>query len=271
MPIHSIFDFAIVTAAMFVVVMLRYFAVVGVAYYFFWYKPTAFALRRRLYQQLPPRRQIFAELYWSTVTSLIFAVIGAAMYWGWQESYVKTNSDAGFIQSALTLVLYALVHETYFYWVHRAMHLPALYKSLHLVHHHSVRPSPFASFSFHPLEAVLEALILPLLVLMIPAHPTALVIYLTAMTLSAAFNHLGHELFPANADNRFGWSFFIGAANHAEHHRTGVGNYGLYFTFWDRLLGTWRPGRKLAIIATQPESLPPQGTPERTSIPSHLA
>jgi Delta7-sterol 5-desaturase len=252
MPINSLLDGLVVTFAMFAVIMLRYFLVVGIAYYFFWHKPSGFALSRRLYSTLPKRRQLFAELYWSTVTSLIFAVIGAAMYWGWQQGVIKVDLDAGFLQSALTLVIYAVIHETYFYWVHRLMHHPALYKRLHLVHHYSVKPSPFASFSFHPAEALLEALILPALILLIPAHPTALIVYLTAMTLSAAFNHLGHELFPTGADQRFGWSLFIGAANHAEHHRTGSGNYGLYFTFWDKLLGTWRPGTTIKTYSIDP-------------------
>ena len=50
-----------------------------------------------------------------------------------------------------------LLHDTYFYWAHRAMHHPKIYRHVHLVHHLSQNPSPWAAFAFHPFEAVIEA------------------------------------------------------------------------------------------------------------------
>jgi sterol desaturase/sphingolipid hydroxylase (fatty acid hydroxylase superfamily) len=61
-----------------------------------------------------------------------------------------------FISVAVMLVL----HDAYFYWTHRAMHRPRLFKVFHRVHHLSTNPSQWAAFAFHPLEAVVEAGIL---------------------------------------------------------------------------------------------------------------
>ena len=54
-----------------------------------------------------------------------------------------------------------LMHRRAFYWMHRFMHLPGIFKAVHKVHHLSHNPSPWAAFSFHPLEAIIEAGILP--------------------------------------------------------------------------------------------------------------
>jgi sterol desaturase/sphingolipid hydroxylase (fatty acid hydroxylase superfamily) len=35
--------------------------------------------------------------------------------------------------------------------------------------------------------------------------------------------------------------WFIGPAHHSIHHRKYTVHYGLYFTFWDKLLGTQDP------------------------------
>ncbi|MGL1488967.1 sterol desaturase family protein, partial [Vibrio parahaemolyticus] len=36
------------------------------------------------------------------------------------------------------------------------MHNKRIFKYVHLVHHHSTNPSPWAAYAFHPLEAVVE-------------------------------------------------------------------------------------------------------------------
>jgi sterol desaturase/sphingolipid hydroxylase (fatty acid hydroxylase superfamily) len=58
------------------------------------------------------------------------------------------------------------------------------------------------------------------------------------MTISAIINHGAVEIYPKS--ERLGWiqKWIIGATHHDLHHRKFLFNYGLYFTFWDRIMGT---------------------------------
>ena len=93
-------------------------------------------------------------------------------------------------------------------------------------------------FAFHPLEAVVEAGIFPLLVFLLPLHPIALVAFLTYMMAMNVLGHLGYEPYPARfLRTRFG-RLHNTSTHHNMHHQFVKGNYGLYFNWWDRLMGT---------------------------------
>ena len=237
--------FASTTAVFFAMVMFRYVLVVGAFFGVCWlWRPTC-TERRQIYRTLPGMKQWRQEFFWSVMTSLQFAVIGVVTLWLWQRGHTAIYTDwaaYGTTYAILSMVIYSLIHETYFYWMHRAIHHPKLFHRLHRIHHLSVRPSPWAAFSFNPSEAFLEALIVPILLLMIPMHPIVLIAYLSLMTLSSVINHLGFELYPkGTATNPIG-KWFIGATHHSQHHRFSHCNFGLYFTFWDHLCGTQHSG-----------------------------
>ncbi len=182
------------------------------------------------------------EIGYSFVSSVIFSLIAIAMIIGWQKGVVKiyTEVDSAhpwwYIPVSLILILF--LHDTYYYWLHRLFHLKSVYKKVHLVHHKSIRTSAFTSFSFHPFESVAQAIAIPLTLLFIPLHIYAFVGLLIFMTLSAMVNHLGVEVYPSGKLGTWFASWFIGATHHDQHHRKFLVNYGLYFTFWDRWMGT---------------------------------
>ena len=94
--------------------------------------------------------------------------------------------------------------------------------------------------SFHPLEALSGALVIPALVLVVPVHVAVLGLVLAIMTVMGVGNHMGWEMFPrALLRSGFG-RWLISASHHQRHHEEYLCNYGLYFRFWDRLCGTDR-------------------------------
>jgi sterol desaturase/sphingolipid hydroxylase (fatty acid hydroxylase superfamily) len=109
------------------------------------------------------------------------------------------------------------------------------------VHHDSLVASPWTAFSFHPLEAVLEAIVLPLMVLFLPLHPYIIVLQLTIMTLSSVINHLDIEIYPKGFEKHWLGKWIIGATHHSLHHTQFRFNFGLYFTFWDKWMYTESP------------------------------
>ena len=131
-----------------------------------------------------------------------------------------------------------LAHDAYFYFAHRLMHHPKIFKHVHLVHHKSTNPSPWAAYSFHPLEAIVEAGIFPLIVFTIPVHSLVLVLFLVFMITRNVLGHLGMEILPKwFVKNKFlNWN--TTTTHHDMHHKNFHTNYGLYFTWWDNLLGT---------------------------------
>lgn len=128
-----------------------------------------------------------------------------------------------------------MLHDTYFYWTHRFFHLPIFFNWIHKTHHRSHNPTPWAAFSFHPVEAIISAGIIPLIIFCIPCHPFSIFTFLTFMTLINVVGHLGYEIFPKSmARNRI-LKWQNSSTNHNLHHKQSKYNYGLYFTFWDRI------------------------------------
>ncbi len=222
--------------AMTAIVGLRYLAVSG-----------GFALLTRLkfrglYTGLD--RQIRREIAWSLASALIYGAPAGLLAWGWQEhgwTRVYTDVNAWPLWwLPVSVLVYLLLHDAWFYWTHRWMHRPALFRAAHAVHHASRPPTAWAAMSFHPWEAVTGAVVIPALVLTIPIHFAALGVVLAVMTLMGVTNHMGWELFPRRLVEGPAGSWLITASHHQRHHQQYGCNYGLYFRFWDRLCGTDR-------------------------------
>ncbi|MEL6389406.1 MAG: sterol desaturase family protein [Bacteroidota bacterium] len=203
----------------------------------------------RLYRLIPnriispkyPVEQQKKEIIWSGISSVLFGLIGVLMIMAWQRDWTAIYIEwTAYPMWYIPLSFFGalLVHETYYYWLHRALHHPRLYRWIHQVHHDSVSTSVWTSFSFHPIESVLQAIVIPLLVLIVPMHIGVLLVLLLWMTISAIINHAGVEIFPASWHGHPIWKYLIGSTHHDLHHRRFTKNFGLYFTFWDRWMNT---------------------------------
>ena len=198
-------------------------------------------------------RQIRREIAWSLLSALIYGAPAGLIAWGWQANgWTRIYSELGDYPLwwlPLSILVYLLLHDTWFYWTHRWMHRPSLFRAAHAVHHASRPPTAWAAMSFHPLEAITGAVVIPLLVFVVPIHYSALLVVLTIMTIMGVTNHMGWELFPRFlVDGRAG-AWLITASHHHRHHQQYGCNYGLYFRIWDRLcrtdqgVGTFDPDR----------------------------
>ena len=141
----------------------------------------------------------------------------------------------------VSLLIAMLIHETYYYWLHRWMHRPKIYRLVHKWHHDSIETTSFTAFSFHPIESILQALMIPVLIIFLPMHLSVLLLFLIIMTISATINHAGIEIYPASFNRHWLGKWIIGATHHDLHHKQFRYNFGLYFTFWDRWMKTESP------------------------------
>jgi sterol desaturase/sphingolipid hydroxylase (fatty acid hydroxylase superfamily) len=131
-----------------------------------------------------------------------------------------------------------LVHDTYFYWAHRWMHHKSVFRLVHRVHHLSTNPSPWAAMAFHPVESVIEGSVIALIAFLFPVHPLAIGIFLLIMMIYNVYGHLGYELYPKGFSRSQIGRWINTSVNHNMHHQHVNGNYGLYFLWWDRWMGT---------------------------------
>ncbi|QMW24704.1 sterol desaturase family protein [Sandaracinobacteroides saxicola] len=143
---------------------------------------------------------------------------------------------------ALFVLALLVAHDSWFYWVHRAMHDRRLFKAFHRLHHRSVTPTPFAAYAFNMTEAAVEALFVTLWVLLIPTPFIALFMFLGVMIIRNVWGHCGIELLPQGFADHWFWGLFATTTHHDLHHNGGFNsNFGLYFTWWDRAMGTEHP------------------------------
>ncbi len=196
--------------------------------------------------QTRPRKpgQDRREIGWSLLTSLIFTVLASGVMLAFQNGRTLIYTDLRtfplwWYPVSIAFVLF--IHETYYYWLHRWMHRPAVYRWVHKTHHDSITTSPWTAFSFHPLESTLQAIVIPVVVFVLPLHASAVLLLLIIMTISSAINHLNTEIYPRDFDRHWLGRWLIGATHHSLHHAQFRFNYGLYFTFWDKWMKTESP------------------------------
>lgn len=237
--------FLLITLVVFLVVVGRYFLIAALFQFWFYGFRADKWKSRSLGKKKIDKKQFYTEVKWSVITSIIFAIAGSLTAILWQKGYTQLYDDLyryTLWYLPVSLLISMLMHETYYYWLHRWMHRPAVFKILHKVHHDSNTTSAWTAFSFHPLEGLLQAIILPLTIMVLPMHLYVLLFQLTIMTFSSVINHLEIETYPANFHKHIIGKWVIGATHHSMHHKQFKYNFGLYFTFWDKWKRTESPG-----------------------------
>lgn len=224
--------------------VLRYVIIGGIAW-IIWY---AVNRKKWAYKKIQPffpkGGDYFREIGYSLLTFVVFTAMIMVVFSPVLRPYTQVYgniSEYGWGYFVFTFIAMLFIHDTYFYWTHRLMHHPKLFKPMHLVHHRSTNPTPWASFSFQPTEAVIEFSVILIFIFCFPVHRAAILLFLVFMTVYNVYGHLGYEIFPKGFHRNFIGKWFNTSVNHNMHHKFFTGNYGLYFTFWDRIMGTVHP------------------------------
>jgi sterol desaturase/sphingolipid hydroxylase (fatty acid hydroxylase superfamily) len=224
--------------------LIRYVLIAGIVYLILWIFLKDKLYFRRIQKRDPKKEDYLREIFYSLSTIIIFGIVGVIVYYLRINGYTKIYSDVneyGWGYYWFSVIALIFLHDTYFYWTHRWMHHPKIFKYVHLVHHKSNNPTPFAAYSFHPLEAVVEAGIIPLAVLIMPVHSGALFIFITFSFIMNVLGHSGYEIyFKGFTKHPLTW-WNNTSTHHNMHHKYVNWNFGLYFNLWDRIMGTNHP------------------------------
>ena len=157
-----------------------------------------------------------------------------------------------------TIVALDYLHDTWFYWTHRLLHWPPLYRHVHLIHHKSTVPTAFCGYSFHPVEAIIVFANEILVCYFIPLHMGLHRVYHIFTTIIHIGGHAGYEIAPffPTIEGMLGKlssgmhqpSDSLNTVRHHDmHHRFPNVHFSLYMTHWDRLMGTEHPGYQAAV------------------------
>lgn len=227
--------------AFFCIILLRYFLIAGGAYWLF-YKPfSKSVLKLELKPSLSTGQAIQHDIQLSVLSAVVFAIAAALIMTAYSIGITSLYSDPqqyGLWYLGISYVAVLILQDTYFYFTHRLFHQPTLFPWLHQGHHQSRYATPWTSFAFDPLEAIVQAIFLMAIAFVLPLHFITLIAVLTTMTIWAIVNHLGLDRLPLTFPHHWLGKWFIGPAHHSIHHLKYTKHYGLYFTFWDKLLNT---------------------------------
>lgn len=198
-------------------------------------------IRRKIQAAWPRSADVRREIINSLQSMAIFAAVGVLVAIeqrvGWGRMYGDVD-QYGWPYLWFSVIALIFLHDAWFYWTHRLMHWKPLFRIAHKVHHMSHNPTPWAAFSFHPVEAFIEAMVFPVVILFLPVHGIAAGIWLLYMTTLNVGGHLGYEIFPKGFARHWLFRWHNTGTHHNMHHSHTHCNYGLYFNIWDRLMGT---------------------------------
>jgi len=197
---------------------------------------------RRIQPRNEHRKHFFSHDILFSIASIIMAgFLTALINWldslGYMKLYWDFNSY-NLVWSSLQLFVLMFFYDAYFYWTHRLMHHPKIFRYVHKTHHKSTDPSPLTIFAFHPLENLIEFIPFFILPMMIPIYWPILFLWQTLDLINNLLAHLGYEVYPKSWIKIPFIKFKTASTHHNMHHEKFNGNYGLYFTWWDKLMGT---------------------------------
>ncbi len=186
--------------------------------------------------------QVKDNLFWSLASgSVIWSLYESVGLWLYASQRIPQiawgEAPLYLLAMAALIFFWGTFH---FYWVHRLLHWPPLYRAAHELHHRNVNIGPWSGISMHPLEHLLYFSAI-LLWWVVPAHPVIVIAAGFFFGLGPAFSHCGFERVKIG-ERAAGQSFPAGDYFHQLHHRYFEVNYGNTTTPLDQLFGTWHDG-----------------------------
>lgn len=192
--------------------------------------------------------QVHDNMFWSLGSGVgqltaFQVLILWAMANGWAPTITFADHPVWFVLALILLPIWSAFH---FYWIHRLLHVPFLYKHVHSLHHRNVNVGPWSGMSMHPVEHLLYHSTL-LIHFIVPLHPVHLIFGVVYQGPGAAMTHTGYENLLIKDKRRLA----LGTFYHQLHHRYYECNYGNQEMPWDRWFGTFHNGTDAATAETR--------------------
>jgi len=183
--------------------------------------------------------QLRDNIFWTLTSGVLFwTAFEALMLWAMANGYAPmllwTQNPVWFVALFFLTPMWISFH---FYWVHRLLHWPPLYKVAHALHHRNTNIGPWSGLSMHPIEHLLFFSSV-LIHWIVSAHPIHILFHMQHQALTAATSHTGFEGLLVKDKN----ALALGNFHHQMHHRYFECNYGNLEVPWDKMFGSYHDG-----------------------------
>ncbi|MEM7223887.1 MAG: sterol desaturase family protein [Pseudomonadota bacterium] len=217
----------------------------GLHLYFYTFRRQGQRLRYDC-RDLAPRRgsftfnsQLWDNVFWTLASGVAFwTAYEVLMFWAMANGYAPILAWSGnpvwFIALFFLTPMWISVH---FYWVHRWLHWPPLYRLAHALHHRNTNVTPWSGLSMHPIEHLIFFSSV-LIHWVVAAHPIHILFHMQHQALTAATSHTGFEGIQPKDKTRLA----LGTFHHQMHHRYFDCNYGNLEVPFDKWLGSFHDG-----------------------------
>lgn len=192
--------------------------------------------QRNIVQQIVPstnadKNKLF-EIKHSFKSIVVFGFSGVAMVYLIRTNVVELLPETLF-NTLSGIVILTLYNELHFYLVHKLLHLPVLYRTIHKIHHQSKIPTVYSVYSFHWVEALLLSTVPITIAPFYTFSATALFIYPLASILLNFAGHCNYRF-----GNGLGDSWKLFSTRHAQHHYKNSAKFGFALNLFDKLFPT---------------------------------
>ena len=194
------------------------------------------------------RNQVRDNMFWTIASGItLWTAFQVLVFWAMANGAAPIlffpDNPLWFI---LWFVLIPLWSSFHFYWVHRLLHWPPMYRLAHSLHHRNVNVGPWSGISMHPIEHLLFYTNF-LIHFVVPSHPMHILFHGYVQSVHPIFSHSGFDkLYVADKERAEMGVFF-----HQLHHRYFECNYGTVEMPWDKWFGSYHDGTAKATEATR--------------------
>ena len=189
------------------------------------------------------QNQVHDNIFWTLASGVtVWTAIEVITMWGYANGYVPyLEWDENPIWFVILFFLIPIWGSFHFYWIHRALHWPPLYRIAHSLHHRNINIGPWSGMSMHPIEHVFY-LSTGLIHWLIISHPIHFLFHMQLKALEAVTSHSGFETLLVKDKDKMRLGDFF----HQLHHRYFECNYGALEMPWDIWFGSFHDGTSKA-------------------------
>jgi sterol desaturase/sphingolipid hydroxylase (fatty acid hydroxylase superfamily) len=169
------------------------------------------------------RSQLLDNIFWTVISAVpIWSGYEVLTLWGQANGYLPTvDWQAHPVYCVLLMLFIPLFREVHFYLVHRLIHWPPLYRTVHHLHHQNVNPGPWSGLAMHPVEHLLYFSGV-LLHWIVPSHPIHVIYHLQHLAFAPSQGHSGFDQVVVNGKITLNNDHYM----HYLHHKYFEVNYG---------------------------------------------
>jgi sterol desaturase/sphingolipid hydroxylase (fatty acid hydroxylase superfamily) len=169
------------------------------------------------------RDQVLDNVFWTLVSAVpVWTAYEVLTYWGQANGYLPTVTwRAHPIYCVILLLCIPAFREFHFYLIHRLIHWPPLYRTVHSLHHKNVNPGPWSGLAMHPVEHVLYFSGV-LLHWIAPSSPVHVLFHLQHLAFVPSMGHSGFDRVDLGGGAAIDTRHFV----HYLHHKYFEVNYG---------------------------------------------